>query len=196
MYTYLRPRKADRLVAALAGALAVVGSSFCFAQKNYFVIPETELRLLPPFCRTGVDGYGLNQADAAYMNHLCPGLYALNDGQRSLGNDAQRKYALQEAVDHLNYTLNHTSPAFALRSMVLIKRGNAFELQGNRAKAIADYNAAVASQPKNLLGYLSLCNAYLKIGDKKSARDAADTGLKIKPDAKPLMACKQKAEGS
>ena len=80
--------------------------------------------------------------------------------------------------------------------MVLIKRGNALELQGNTSKAIADYNAAVAAQPKNLLGYLSLCNAYLKIGDKKTAMEAADKGLKIRPDAKQLMACKQKAGGS
>ena len=189
-------RKASKVVAAIVLALAVLGSNFCLAQKNYFTIPETELRLLPPFCRTGFAGYGSSSADGNYLNHLCPGLYALNDAQRNLGNDAQRNYALKEAVDHLNYTLNHTSPTFPLRSMVLIKRGNAFELQGNKVKAIADYNAAVAAQPKNLLGYLSLCNAYLKIGDKKSARDAADKGLKIRPDAKPLMACKQKAGGS
>jgi len=189
-----RSRKAAKVVAALATALAMLGSNFCLAQKNYFTIPETELRLLPPFCRTGFAGYGVGPND--WLNHLCPGLYALNDAQRSLGNDTPRKYALQEAVGHLSYTLDHTSPTLPLRSMVLIKRGNALELQGNTSKAIADYNAAVAAQPKNLLGYLSLCNAYLKIGDKKTAMEAADKGLKIRPDAKQLMACKQKAGGS
>jgi tetratricopeptide (TPR) repeat protein len=163
------------------------------AQKNYFVIPETELRLLPPFCRTGFASYGLSPTDAT--NHLCPGLYALNDAQRSLGNDAQRNFALQEAVDHLNYTLGHTSPTFPLRSMVLIKRGNAFELQGNRGKAVADYEAAVTTSPKNLLGYLSLCNAYAKLNDKKSALNAAERGLKINPNAKPLQACRNKITG-
>jgi tetratricopeptide (TPR) repeat protein len=158
------------------------------AQKNYFQIPESELKLLPPFCRTGLTGQ-----DWGGTNHLCPGLYALNDAQRTFGNDSKRNYALQEAIDHLDYTVNHTTPAFPYRATVLIKRGNAFELQGNRSKAIADYNAAVTLQPNNLLGYLSLCNAYVKIGDKNSARQAADKGLQVRPDAKPLVACKQKA---
>ncbi len=179
--------------AAIVFGMALAASNICLAQKNYFVIPENDLRLLPPFCRTGFAGYGVDPADAAYLNHLCPGLYALNDAQRSLGNNAQRSYALQEAVDHFNYTLGHTSPAFTLRPMVLIKRGNAFEMQGNRGKAIADYQAAVSANPKNLLGYLSLFNAYLKVNDKKAARDAAERGLKVNPNAKPLQTCRSKA---
>lgn len=190
-----RKNRSAGFASAMVLGAALNCSNTCLAQKNYFVIPENDLRLLPSFCRTGFAGYGVDAADAAYLNHLCPGLYALHDAQRSLGNSAQRGYALQEAVDHFNYTLGHTSKAFTLRSMVLIKRGNAFELQGNRGKAIADYEAAVASNPKNLLGYLSLCNAHLKVSDRKAARDAAERGLKINPNAKPLQTCLDKASG-
>jgi len=190
-----RQKKVVGLAAAVVFGMALAASNICLAQKNYFVIPESELRLLPSFCRTGFAGYGVAPSDAAYLNHLCPGLYALNEAQRDLGNNPQRSYALQEAVDHFNYTLGHTSPSFTLRSMVLIKRGNAFELQGNRGKAVADYQAAVTASPKNLLGYLSLCNAYLKLNDRKAARDAAERGLKVNPNAKPLQTCLSKAAG-
>jgi len=187
--------KAAGVAAAIFLATTLAYGSACFAQKNYFVIPESELRLLPPFCRTGFAGYGVNSAEIIYLNHLCPGLYALNDAQRSLGNSTAKRYALQEAVDHFTYTLGHTSQTFSLRSTVLIKRGNAFEMQGNTGKAVADYQAAVTASPKNLFGYLSLCNAYLKINDRKSARDSAERGLKINPNAKPLQACLSKAAG-
>jgi len=190
-----RQKNVAGFAVAIVLGMCLVASTTCLAQKNYFVIPENDLRLLPPFCRTGFAGYGVDPADAAYLNHLCPGLYALNDAQRSLGNSAQRSYALQEAVDHFNYTLGHTSPTFNLRSMVLIKRGNAFEMQGSRGKAIADYQAAVTANPKNLLGYLALCNAHLKLNDRKAARDAAERGLKVNPNAKPLQTCLSKAAG-
>ncbi len=188
--------KRDRLYGAVVAAFVVLFSSQCLAQKNYFVIPDAELRLLPPFCRTGFSSYGIQQSEAIYLNHLCPGLYALNDAQRTFGNDGARQFALHEAVDHLNYTLNATSKTLALRPIILVKRGTALEMQGERAKAIADYQAAIALAPKNLYGYVSLCNAYVKIGDKKSALDVADKGLKISPTSKALLNCRAKVNGA
>jgi len=167
----------------------------CFAVKNYFEIPQSDLKLLPPFCRTGFGTYGLSHTDMVPLNHLCPGLYALLDAQRRLGTSTERSYAISQAVSHLSHTLNSATPAFPFRATVLIKRGNAYEMQGERGKAIADYNAAVAVQPKNLLGYLSLCNAYIKINDKKSAADAAGKGLTINPKANPLLECQRRATG-
>lgn len=185
-----------KAASALTVALGLLISFQCVAQKNYWTITAADQRILPPFCRTGFNGYGIDPAEVLYLNHLCPGLNALNDAQRSLGNSTQRSYALQEAIDHFTYTLNHTSERLSLRPTVLIKRGNAYEMQGNVSKAITDYRASIQVNPKNLYGYAALCDAYIKIGDKKSALSAIEDGLKVSPQAKSLLARKQKLTGA
>jgi len=180
-------------VAAFAG-LALLASAHALGQKNYWSLTEADLRLLPPFCRTGFSF--LSASDAANMNHLCPGLNALNDAQRSFGDSTRKGWALSQAIDHLSYTLRHPNPSHPLRPMVLVKRGNAYELQGNISKAITDYSTAVRVNPKFLQGYVSLSNAYVKLGDKKSALNALDEGLKANPDSKPLQSRRQQLAGS
>lgn len=181
----------------IAGALGLAATQ-ALAQKNFWDITEADLRVLPPFCRTGAAGlvsYGVDRAEAGVMNHLCPGLNALNYAHRSLGNNPQRSLALQEAIDHFNYTLRAISERNPLRSTILIKRGNALEMQGSASKAITDYHAAIKANQKNLNGYAALSDAYLKIGDRTSALSTIEDGLKVSPQAKPLLARKQKLSG-
>lgn len=187
--------RARRTRLSVFAGVAMLVSVQGFAQKNYWTLTEADLRILPPFCRTGFQGY-LSGTDGSNMNHLCPGLNALNDAQRSLGNSTQRGYALSEAIDHLSYTLRHPNPTHPLRPMVLVKRGNAYEMQGNMGKAIADYSQSVRVNPRYLYGYAALSDAYLKLGDKKSALSAIEDGLKVSPASKPLLARKQKISGT
>ncbi|MDF1582302.1 MAG: tetratricopeptide repeat protein [Methyloprofundus sp.] len=160
---------------------------------NYWEIPTEERALLPPFCTHGYARYNIK--DHVYMNHLCPGLYALNDAQRQFENNKTKQYALQEAEDHLSYTLGHVQN-FPFRSTVFIKRGTVYQMQGIMPKAIADYQEAIRIQPKNIHAYSALANAYLKMGNKTEAAEVIEAGLKIKPTSKMLLSVKKNIAGT
>lgn len=151
---------------------------------NYWEIPKEEKALLPPFCTHGYGRY--NFKNKGFMNHLCPGLYALNAAQRIFEKNTAKKDALQEAEGHFSYTLGHVQN-FPFRSTVFIKRGTVYEMQGKMPKAVADYQEAIRIKSKNVHAYRALANAYLKMGNKKEAIKVIDAGLKIKPKSKTLL---------
>lgn len=159
------------------------------ATANYWEIPPEEKALLPPFCTHGYARYNIK--GSVYMNHLCPGLYALNTAQRIFEKNKTKQYALEEAEDHLSYTLSHVQK-FPFRSTVFVKRGTVYEMQGNMPQAISDYQEAIRIKPKNLYAYKALANAYLKIGNRTEANKVAEAGLKIKPKSKMLLSVKKK----
>jgi len=159
---------------------------------NYWEIPAAEKALLPPFCTHGYKKYNIK--DQLYMNHLCPGLYALSSAQRIFENNTAKKDALQEAAGHFSYTLLHVQD-FPFRSTVFIKRGTVYEMQGNMPKALADYQEAIRIKPQNIHAYSALANAYLKMGNKAEAAKIIEVGLKIKPSSKMLLSVKRNITG-
>lgn len=180
-----------RAVVATFCLLLVCGESA--AQTNYWKIPEAELRVLPQFCRTGFAVYKLQGKE--WLNHLCPGLYALNDAQKIVGNEEKRRYALDRAVGELSYTINNTTDQVPFRSSIFVKRGNAYEMQGNHGKAIADYQAAIVRDAKNATAYTALANLFSKMGAKDEALQVIDNGLAANPESKALLSARQKIQG-
>ena len=180
------------LLISIAVVMALVMARDSAAQTNFFKIPESELKNLPPFCRNGFGSYGIDPQQALYLNHLCPGLFALNVAQRTLGNDQDHRYALQEAVDHLSYTISHVTGKLPFRSSVYVKRGNAYEMQGNDANAVSDYQTAIDSDPKNTTGYTAVVDLLLKKGARDQAVKAIEKGLAANPESKALQSRKQK----
>lgn len=174
---------------ALSAFLAVFLSTNAFAVKNYFEISESEMRMLPKFCKTGFSRYkmeGRNQ-----LNHLCPGLNALNHAKTTFSNNTVKRYAVERAVDHFNYTLGHTESTF-FHSFIFLKRGEAYELSGDRIKALSDYQQALTLKPKNITVHIALIDAYIKLGDLDRAREFVKRGLAIKPTSKSLLRRKAK----
>jgi len=172
----------------LACVLLFVSSS-AFAVKNYFKISESEMKMLPKFCKTGFGRYKMEGQN--WLNHLCPGLNALNHAK--LGDGNSKKYPLERAIDHFNYTLGHTDSTF-FHSFIYLQRGKAYELGGNTAKALTDYQHALQLKPKNISVHIALIDAYIKLGDLDNARELVNQGLKIKPNSKSLLRRKKKID--
>ena len=162
-------------------------SGNAFAVKNYHEYSESDMRVLPKFCKTGFKG--VPKKERIWMNHLCPGLNALNHATLSDGNI--KKYALGRAIANFNYTLEHKgSPIF--HSFTYLKRGKAYELSGDIIKALSDYQYALQLKPKNISVHIALIDAYIKLGDLDNARELVSRGLKIKPNSKSLLRRKKK----
>jgi hypothetical protein len=74
---------------------------------------DLEIARLPAYCRAtlrpkvypgpDVDAYGCG----VWMNHLCPGLTALNRAGNPLLSAKAKQGALRAAEDHIRYTLKH-----------------------------------------------------------------------------------------
>jgi len=183
-YQYIGVNRNRRAILACV-LLFVSGSAF--AVKNYFEISESEMKILPKFCKTGFKG--VPKKEKVWMNHLCPGLNALNHATLSEGR--LKKFALERAIAHFNYTLEHKgSPVF--HSFTYLKRGKAYELSGNAVKALFDYEHALQLKPKNISVHIALIDVYIKLGDLDNARELVNHGLKIKPNSKSLLRRKEK----
>ena len=157
-----------------------------FAVKNYFEISESEMRSLPKFCWSGDRSGFKGLKDGDWMNHLCPGLNALNHAKLIIGNEKKKKGALNSAIGNFSYTLKHTGNNI-YRPFVYLKRGEAYELAGNISAALADYSQALKLKPKSVSIHLALIDFYIKLGDVDKARDLVNNGLKIKPNSKSLL---------
>jgi len=156
---------------------------------SYWEIPPGEKAMLPPFCTHGYAKYKIK--GSVYMNHLCPGLYALNHAQRIFENNKTKQYALQAAEDHLSYTISHVRD-FPFRSTVFVKLGTVYEMQGNMSKAIEHYYEAIKIQSGNVYAYRALADAYWKMGNKVQANKIIDEGIKIKPKSRLLLSIKKR----
>lgn len=179
------------------GRYSFFGLIFCvilfsedtFAVKNYFEISPSEMRMLPKFCKTGYAN--LTHQERMWMNHLCPGLNALNHAKLIYDNNSTRRYAISQALTHFDYTLGHAKNT-VYNSYVFLKRGEAYELSGDLVKALSDYQKALSLKPKNIAVHNALIDAYIKLGDLDSARDFLNRGLNIKPKSKSLLRRKKK----
>ena len=154
-----------------------------FAAGPYGDYTESDLRLLPPFCKIWVE-HGRKRSiervkKYGYRNiqHLCPGLNALNHALKQT-EKKKRTFPLGVAADELTYVLTH-SGNFPLRPVVLRKRGKVYEMQGEINMAITDYKEAIKLRPKYTSVYADLIDIYLKIGNKKEAANILKKGLKV-----------------
>jgi tetratricopeptide (TPR) repeat protein len=167
----------------------VLSSTNALAVKNYFEISASEARMLPKFCKTGFTN--LTQKERIWMNHLCPGLNALNHAKLIYDDNSIKKYALQSAFRHFEYTLGHATNT-SYNAFIFLKRGEAYELSGDVVKALSDYQKALVLKPKNIAIHIALIDIYIKLGDLDNARELVSRGLKIKPKSKSLLRRKKK----
>lgn len=173
----------------LLAFFTVFFSANTFAVKNYFEISESEKRMLPRFCKTGFTNF--TKKERIWMNHLCPGLNALNHAKLIYDDDKTKKYAIESALRHFSYTLEHAKNT-SYNSFIFLKRGEAYELSGDVANALSDYQKAHSLKPKIIAVHIALIDAYMKLGDTDTAREFVNRGLEIKPTSKSLLRRKEK----
>ena len=185
--------QAFRLLKLSFAILLLLISTESYAVKNYFHISDEEMKRLPPFCKYGYERYNIEQKVAIFLNHLCPGLNALNHAKKIVSNGIEKKYALQRAAAHFTYTLDHAKK-FPFRSTVYVKRGTVYEMQGNIQKATQDYQEALKIDPKNVFAYSALAQIFEKLKNKTEATKIVNQGLKIRPNSRVLLRMKRKLE--
>ncbi len=180
-------------------------STNSYAVKNYHEMNYLELQLLPPFCQSWYRGARESSAKdklqyevwnnklgpIPHPHHLCPGLNALNHAQSLRDKSAEKRFALVEAGNNLSYVLGHEK-VFPIRSTVLVKRGNVYEMQGDFKRSAADYQEAIEIKSKNTYAYIALAELYLKSKNKKESLNIIEKGLKFSPTSKRLLRLRKK----
>lgn len=111
-------------------------------------------------------------------------------------NEADKKDSLNQAIDGCNYALGHSDPNSYMRPMVLVSKGRALEIAKRPAEAIQAYETAIKLNPSYYKAYIGLSDAYLAIGDRKSALQAVETGIQIAPQSTGLQKRLAKLKGS
>lgn len=156
---------------------------------------DTEVGLLPPFCKTKFDN-GLNRShpdvrrwmnilgpEYEHIHHYC---FGLNFYYRAGVGDNNKDYYLRRAMDNYNYLIEHSRPDFILLPEVYVKRGQVYRSMGDTARAIQDFRKARDMKPDYLKPYAVIGDTYLQMGEKEKAREAWEQGLKVSPQSKAL----------
>jgi len=167
-------------------------------------VSNADVAMLPPFCRAwkkadSWDEYSqltARLAKAPNPQHMCPGLNHLNHAVNNL-DKAKKRYQLKAAIREFTYVLKH-SEEFSSRSVVLVKRGQAYESLSENDKAVEDYLAAIEYQnthsgnKKIVSVYGFLSDLYWADHNREAALQALNEGLKISPNSKFLLKKKKK----
>ena len=169
--------------------------------KSFYEMSLLEVGMLPPFCQSWYKGYrqpasgqgkqefkawGEKLGGIPDPQHLCPGLNALNYSYSQSKGTPGHAYAVQVATNELSYVLKRNK-SFPIRSTVLLKRGKGYEEWRKMDKAMRDYREAIQIKPKNTRAYVSTAELYLKLKNRKEARNIIDQGLKVNPNSKTLL---------
>lgn len=136
-----------------------------------------------------------DQTNWVHMHHYCD---CLRFTQRAVNspNEADKRDNLGQAIQGCDYVLGHVSENFYMRPMVLVSKGRALEIAKRPAEAIQAYETAIKLNPSYYKAYIGLSDAYLAIGDRKSALQAVESGLQIAPQSTGLQKRLSKLKGS
>ena len=154
--------------------------SFAANRPREFIVTD---RSLPKWCNYTQWGYRYKQSEKYYkyfgpvfhhMHHYCDGIHLMNSG----------KYLY--AVKEFDYVLDRMPQKHKTRPEILMRKGWAQYLAGEKAKAARNFYGAVTLNPKLVSGYIALANIYIDLGDKKEAKEILIKGLKQNPKSKTL----------
>ena len=163
-------------------------------------LTREELAMMPPYCTALIGKHiGLPQPQdsplrntipdgCGSLHHYCFGLQSLIRVDRSRG--VEQKYWLSQAIGHFKErSSGWEGSTCPLRPEAYTNLGKAL-LRQNKAlagQAVANFNKALDLRPDYVPAYLALSDAYLSLGKKGEALNAAAQGLKYLPDSKGLL---------
>jgi tetratricopeptide (TPR) repeat protein len=157
----------------------------------------SDLRLMPPYCagrfaREENNMVEYKRWEAKYgpsflhTHHLCHGIGLIEISYHKARSPQEKRGVLDEAMGHLGYMLQHSSPDFALLPDVHYYRGRGFIYQNKEADAIAAFLKAIELNPKYTVAYTSIADLYVKMGSKDRALKIVTEGLTHLPESKSL----------
>jgi tetratricopeptide (TPR) repeat protein len=189
-------RHAARIVCSLLflGSGFLSGKAVAAADE----ITKTEYDLLPPYCQGQEhvapqffkpDGNKWKNRlgnDYNHLHHYCWGLVTLSKAYRASNTEQERKYLFHAVLGDILYSVDRSSPGFALLPEMYTRLGEAYlGLQDDR-NAEAAFRKAWEANPSYWPPYVWWSQRLLKQGKTQEALTIAQEGKKNAPGSKAL----------
>jgi tetratricopeptide (TPR) repeat protein len=164
--------------------------------------PETDrdFSVLPPFCKAKLKPSSATETelwgkqlghDFGHTHHYCAALHSLNLANNILAtsedNKQEKRHLLSRVIDETKYMEEHASPNYVLFPNIYTTKAEALFALNQPAEATGYLMKAIAANKKFTKAYGMLAGYYIKIGDKKSANEILQEGLKYSPKSKTLQ---------
>ena len=179
--------------------------SLLFNVSNSFAAwPKTEedFSLLPPFCKAKSSGNSpeaqlwekrldAHGAGWLHVHHYCAALHTLRLANNLLPTDADTKMdkrGLYGAVlGEIKYVEEHADPQFVIFPNIYATKAEALFALDRPGEATAYLTKAISKNKKFTKAYKMLADYYIKTGNKKSATEILQEGLRYSPRSRTLQ---------
>ena len=182
-------------------ALFVFISLLLNASSSFAGYPKTDedFSLLPPFCRAKLSGDSpLAKLWAErlgsgwlHVHHYCAALHTLRLANNLLPTDADTKMdkrSLYGAVlGEIKYMEEHADPQFVIFPNIYATKAEALFALDQPGEAVVYLTKAISKNNKFTKAYKMLADYYIKTGNKKSATEILQEGLKYSPRSRTLQ---------
>ncbi len=169
---------------------------FGLAEVTYaFPKTDAEYAALPPYCTVrsreqNTANYAswnnkLGPKNFIHIHHYCSALNHINNSYKQT-KPILRMRELNNAIGGLDYMFDHAEPSFILMPEIHLKKGDVFRLLKKYGDAITEYHQSIQIKADYIPPYRKIADIYIELGDKKSAIDILQKGLKQKPNSKSL----------
>lgn len=160
---------------------------------------KTEYELLPPYCR-GQGNVASSYfkpdsaekwknrlgSDYANIHHYCWGMVSLARAYKSGRTGAERKHHFNIAISDFIFSIERSTPEFALLPEMYTKLGEAYLGLRDDKNAESAFQKAWEANPSYWPAYVWWSQRLLKQGNTKEALAVAEEGKKHSPDSKAL----------
>jgi len=155
-----------------------------------------ELALLPLSCQaklknsnpTDIKLYSAKIGpDWLHFHHYCLALNYSNRYTRSFANKTDQLFYLQSAMSNFDYIFNHSSPAFWMRPVMHLQKGNLLLAAKRNIEAVNEFEKALQDNPNYIEAYAALGDLYKNTGEKLKSITAVEQALERAPNNKSLQ---------
>lgn len=172
-----------------------------FSKATLADFPTTteHFALLPPYCKAQMKGpQAANDlwrkrlpGGFAHLHHYCSALHNINIAQRMIpadeGQKKVRRRFYETATGGIGYMEENADPRFILWPQMYTTKAVALFALDRPSEAVNYLEKAIEKNNKFSKAYGMLADYWIKTGNKKSAIDILDEGLKYSPNSKILI---------
>lgn len=167
----------------------------------YAAYPETaqDFALLPPYCKAKLKPSSPAETelwakrlghDFGHTHHFCAALHSIRVANNIFATNADSKMdkvgLYKSALGDIKYMEEKADPNYMLFPDIYTSKAEALFALDQPGEAVGYLTKAINKNNKFTKAYSLLANYYLKIGNKKSAKETLEEGLKYSPNSKVL----------
>jgi tetratricopeptide (TPR) repeat protein len=178
--------------------------STAYGGLDNYQLPESEVAILPEFCRQTQlinRRYGSDEGyrewiqrvgfSFTHMHHYCIAVIGYTRSFRHNNTAADRSGYLTFAWQNLDYVVRNADPGFVFMPEVYFKRGQVSFRQGDSSAALQDLEHALRLNPKHVRAALELSRVFISLDNSAQAEKVLVSALEGVPDSKSLTAALQ-----